>query len=107
VAALGEAEDARTGVVKVFALVGYGIRRVLACSGAQARVSAEFRVSHREDRDADAPAGQCHVCLRRHLAPYSIRVNTVHPVGVNTPMIVNDAMAEFLAWILSGIIANS
>jgi len=41
------------------------------------------------------------------LAPYIIRVNTVHPVGVNTPMIVNDAMAEFLAWILSGIIANS
>jgi SDR family mycofactocin-dependent oxidoreductase len=31
------------------------------------------------------------------LAPYSIRVNTVHPTGVNTPMIVNDAMAEFLA----------
>jgi NAD(P)-dependent dehydrogenase (short-subunit alcohol dehydrogenase family) len=30
------------------------------------------------------------------LAPYSIRVNTVHPTGVNTPMIVNDAMAEFL-----------
>jgi SDR family mycofactocin-dependent oxidoreductase len=31
------------------------------------------------------------------LAPYSIRVNTVHPTGVNTPMIVNDVMAEFLA----------
>ena len=31
------------------------------------------------------------------LAPFSIRVNTVHPTGVNTPMIVNDVMAEFLA----------
>jgi SDR family mycofactocin-dependent oxidoreductase len=31
------------------------------------------------------------------LAPFSIRVNTVHPTGVNTPMVVNDAMAEFLA----------
>jgi len=31
------------------------------------------------------------------LAPHSIRVNTVHPTGVNTPMIVNDVMAEFLA----------
>ncbi len=24
-------------------------------------------------------------------------MNTVHPTGVNTPMIVNDVMAEFLA----------
>jgi SDR family mycofactocin-dependent oxidoreductase len=31
------------------------------------------------------------------LAKHSIRVNTVHPTGVNTPMIVNEAMAEFLA----------
>jgi SDR family mycofactocin-dependent oxidoreductase len=31
------------------------------------------------------------------LAPHSIRVNTVHPTGVNTPMIVNDTMQEFLA----------
>jgi SDR family mycofactocin-dependent oxidoreductase len=30
------------------------------------------------------------------LAQYSIRVNTVHPTGVNTPMIVNDAMAAWL-----------
>jgi SDR family mycofactocin-dependent oxidoreductase len=30
------------------------------------------------------------------LAPYSIRVNTVHPTGVRTPMIVNDAMQEYL-----------
>jgi SDR family mycofactocin-dependent oxidoreductase len=31
-----------------------------------------------------------------NLARYSIRVNTVHPTGVNTPMVVNDAMQEFL-----------
>jgi SDR family mycofactocin-dependent oxidoreductase len=30
------------------------------------------------------------------LAPHSIRVNTVHPTGVRTPMVVNDAMQEFL-----------
>ena len=30
------------------------------------------------------------------LAPYSIRVNTVHPTGVNTPMVVNDAMQEYI-----------
>ena len=30
------------------------------------------------------------------LAPYRIRVNTVHPTGVNTPMLVNDAMQAFL-----------
>jgi SDR family mycofactocin-dependent oxidoreductase len=30
------------------------------------------------------------------LAPHSIRVNTVHPTGVNTPMVVNDAMQKFL-----------
>jgi SDR family mycofactocin-dependent oxidoreductase len=32
-----------------------------------------------------------------YLAQYSIRVNTVHPTGVRTPMVVNDAMQEFLA----------
>ncbi len=32
-----------------------------------------------------------------NLAPHSIRVNSVHPTGVNTPMVVNDAMQEFLA----------
>jgi NAD(P)-dependent dehydrogenase (short-subunit alcohol dehydrogenase family) len=32
-----------------------------------------------------------------NLAPHSIRVNTVHPTGVNTPMVVNDVMQEFLA----------
>jgi SDR family mycofactocin-dependent oxidoreductase len=31
-----------------------------------------------------------------NLAQHSIRVNTVHPTGVNTPMVVNDAMQEFL-----------
>jgi SDR family mycofactocin-dependent oxidoreductase len=31
-----------------------------------------------------------------NLAKYSIRVNTVHLTGVNTPMVVNDAMQEFL-----------
>ncbi|QLL06503.1 mycofactocin-coupled SDR family oxidoreductase [Mycobacterium vicinigordonae] len=31
------------------------------------------------------------------LAPHRIRVNTVHPTGVSTPMILNDAMAGFLA----------
>lgn len=30
------------------------------------------------------------------LAGHSIRVNTIHPTGVNTPMVVNDAMQEFL-----------
>ena len=32
-----------------------------------------------------------------NLAPHRIRVNSVHPTGVNTPMVVNDAMQEFLA----------
>jgi SDR family mycofactocin-dependent oxidoreductase len=31
------------------------------------------------------------------LAPHSIRVNSVHPTGVNTPMIVNPVMEQFLA----------
>jgi SDR family mycofactocin-dependent oxidoreductase len=30
------------------------------------------------------------------LAPYSIRVNTVHPTGVRTPMVVNDVIPEAL-----------
>jgi len=30
------------------------------------------------------------------LAKHSIRVNTVHPTGVNTPMVVNDIMQQFL-----------
>jgi SDR family mycofactocin-dependent oxidoreductase len=31
------------------------------------------------------------------LAPHSIRVNSVHPTGVRTPMVVNDVMQEILA----------
>lgn len=31
------------------------------------------------------------------LAQHMIRVNTIHPTGANTPMVVNDAMQEFLA----------
>ena len=31
------------------------------------------------------------------LAPESIRVNSVHPTGVNTPMIVNEAIERMLA----------
>ncbi|HEY5489701.1 MAG TPA: SDR family oxidoreductase [Gemmatimonadaceae bacterium] len=44
-----------------------------------------------------------------NLAPHSIRVNSVHPTGVNTPMIVNDAMQEFLAQdpALSNALANA
>jgi SDR family mycofactocin-dependent oxidoreductase len=33
--------------------------------------------------------------LAVELAPHSIRVNTVHPTGVNTPMVVNDYTAQF------------
>jgi SDR family mycofactocin-dependent oxidoreductase len=32
-----------------------------------------------------------------NLAPHRIRVNSVHPTGVRTPMVINQAMAEFLA----------
>jgi SDR family mycofactocin-dependent oxidoreductase len=35
--------------------------------------------------------------LANELAPHFIRVNTVHPTGVNTPMIMNDYMADALA----------
>jgi SDR family mycofactocin-dependent oxidoreductase len=31
------------------------------------------------------------------LATHNIRVNSVHPTGVNTPMVVNEAMAELFA----------
>jgi SDR family mycofactocin-dependent oxidoreductase len=51
------------------------------------------------------------VGLMRHfaveLAGFSIRVNSVHPTGVNTMMAVNDAMAEFLAAIPAGAEAIS
>ncbi len=44
-----------------------------------------------------------------NLAPHSIRVNTVHPTGVNTPMVANEAMQEFLAQdpSLSNAMANA
>jgi SDR family mycofactocin-dependent oxidoreductase len=32
-----------------------------------------------------------------YLAPHSIRVNTVHPCGVATPMVINPVMAQVLA----------
>ncbi|QYN40515.1 mycofactocin-coupled SDR family oxidoreductase [Pseudonocardia sp. DSM 110487] len=35
--------------------------------------------------------------LAVELAAHSIRVNTVHPTGVNTPMVVNDFTAQFTA----------
>ena len=38
-----------------------------------------------------------------HLAPHSIRVNSIHPAGVNTPMIDNDHTRQWLA----NVIANS
>lgn len=43
------------------------------------------------------------------LAPHSIRVNTVHPTGVNTPMVVNEVMQEFLSQdpSLSNAMANA
>jgi NAD(P)-dependent dehydrogenase (short-subunit alcohol dehydrogenase family) len=31
-----------------------------------------------------------------NLAPHRIRVNSIHPTGVRTPMVINDAMREFL-----------
>ena len=31
------------------------------------------------------------------LAPHRIRVNSVHPTGVNTPMVVNEIMQAWLA----------
>jgi SDR family mycofactocin-dependent oxidoreductase len=44
-----------------------------------------------------------------NLAPHSIRVNSVHPTGVNTPMVVNEAMQEFLEHdpALSNAMANA
>ena len=38
-----------------------------------------------------------------HLAPHSIRVNSIHPAGVNTPMINNDHTRQWLA----NMMANS
>jgi SDR family mycofactocin-dependent oxidoreductase len=36
------------------------------------------------------------------LAPYSIRVNTVHPTGVNTPMVVNDRSQARMDELMAG-----
>lgn len=41
------------------------------------------------------------------LAPYRIRVNTIHPTGVNTPMIVNEAMQNILAQFGSTALKNA
>jgi SDR family mycofactocin-dependent oxidoreductase len=43
-----------------------------------------------------------------NLAPHRIRVNTVHPTGVRTPMVVNEVMQEFLTAdpTLGGALAN-
>ena len=35
--------------------------------------------------------------LARDVGRYGIRVNTIHPAGINTPMIVNEAAAAFMA----------
>lgn len=44
-----------------------------------------------------------------NLTPYGIRVNTVHPTGVNIPMVVNEAMQEMLVELpsLASAIANA
>ncbi len=34
-------------------------------------------------------------CTAADLAPYSIRVNSVHPTGVNTPMVTNEVMGDY------------
>jgi SDR family mycofactocin-dependent oxidoreductase len=36
------------------------------------------------------------------LAPHRIRVNSVHPTGVSTPMVLNEAMDEYLAQLPAG-----
>ena len=41
------------------------------------------------------------------LAPHSIRVNSIHPTGVNTPMIINEPMKQWLSQVHShGSISN-
>lgn len=34
--------------------------------------------------------------LANDLAPHSIRVNTVHPTGTNTPMVINETFMQFI-----------
>ena len=36
-----------------------------------------------------------------HLAPHSIRVNSIHPSGVNTPMIDNDHTRQWLGNVIA------
>jgi SDR family mycofactocin-dependent oxidoreductase len=36
-----------------------------------------------------------------HLAPHSIRVNSIHPTGVNTPMLINEFTRQWLAQIVA------
>jgi SDR family mycofactocin-dependent oxidoreductase len=56
----------------------------------------------------DRAGGQAYTAAKRglvglmqvwanYLAPYSIRVNTIHPTGVATGMVMNDAMAKLVA----------
>lgn len=35
--------------------------------------------------------------MARDVGRHGIRVNTIHPAGINTPMMVNDAAAAFFA----------
>ena len=42
-----------------------------------------------------------------YLAPHNIRVNSIHPTGVSTPMVVNSAMMEFLDNGMSAAVANA
>ena len=63
------------------------------------KIIANFSVGY-DHVDVKAAAKHGVVGLMRsyanQLAQHSIRVNTIHPTGVNTPMVVNDAMQEFL-----------
>ncbi|MGY0541486.1 mycofactocin-coupled SDR family oxidoreductase [Nocardioides sp. YJ-D4] len=34
-------------------------------------------------------------CAAADLAPHNVRVNSIHPTGVNTPMVTNDVMVEY------------
>ncbi|MGI5132054.1 mycofactocin-coupled SDR family oxidoreductase [Pseudonocardia sp. CA-107938] len=45
--------------------------------------------------------------LAIELAPHSIRVNSVHPTGVNTPMVVNDATGVVLGDATDGALVNA
>ncbi|MEH0352953.1 mycofactocin-coupled SDR family oxidoreductase [Rhodococcus qingshengii] len=60
-------------------------------------------------RGGDGTGGSDGYCASKHaivglgrtwshwLAPHNIRVNSVHPTGANTPMVVNDAVAKLFA----------